>query len=415
MKRVFHHDDAVVSGGSMTREFTFDEIKTHHAEFTLENWDEYGEIMRYTFLRMGEFFPSAVISRDGPVAMLADAPDDRIAGLPVRTPLGTLAFDDYVQQGPVNGVIVVRGGAVVYERYPRMLPSDRHLLMSVSKVFASTLVAMLEDRGLVDSQAPVETYLPRLRASGWEGVSVLDVLDMASGIDCDQTLPGVYTDPTLTYYRYEESLGWLPPAHQPISTWEYLAELGRAEQPGTAFVYSSANTSVLSWLVEEVTGKGLADVIAEELWGKIGAEGDALITISRDGVMAIHGGISARLRDVARFGLLFTPSWRTVSESPLISEQYLHEIQHGGRPEIFDKGQTGKNAIERLSPARPVHNSYQWDFVMPDGDFFKGGYGGQGLYISPARDLVIAFVGTPRDPGEDNAMVSVAQQICATC
>jgi hypothetical protein len=34
---------------------------------------------------------------------------------------------------------------------------------------------------------------------------------------------------------------------------------------------------------------------------------------------------------------------------------------------------------------------------MEDGDFFKGGYGGQGLYISPAHDLVIAYFGTPFD------------------
>jgi hypothetical protein len=39
--------------------------------------------------------------------------------------------------------------------------------------------------------------------------------------------------------------------------------------------------------------------------------------------------------------------------------------------------------------------SRQWDFAMPDGDLFKGGFGGQGLYISPARDLVIAFAGVP--------------------
>jgi CubicO group peptidase (beta-lactamase class C family) len=39
---------------------------------------------------------------------------------------------------------------------------------------------------------------------------------------------------------------------------------------------------------------------------------------------------------------------------------------------------------------RPRHNTYQWDMVFEDGDFYKGGYGGQGLYISPARDLVVA-------------------------
>jgi hypothetical protein len=42
---------------------------------------------------------------------------------------------------------------------------------------------------------------------------------------------------------------------------------------------------------------------------------------------------------------------------------------------------------------RPRHNAYQWDFVMDDGDFFKSGFRGQGLYVSPSRDLVVAYLG----------------------
>ena len=40
----------------------------------------------------------------------------------------------------------------------------------------------------------------------------------------------------------------------------------------------------------------------------------------------------------------------------------------------------------------------------PDGDLFKGGSGGQGLYVSPGRDLVIAFAGTPREDGSPNLL-----------
>ena len=33
----------------------------------------------------------------------------------------------------------------------------------------------------------------------------------------------------------------------------------------------------------------------------------------------------------------------------------------------------------------------QWDAVWDDGDFFKAGFNTQGIYVSPARDLVIAY------------------------
>ena len=59
----------------------------------------------------------------------------------------------------------------------------------------------------------------------------------------------------------------------------------------------------------------------------------------------------------------------------------------------------------------PRHNSYQWDYVMPDGDFFKGGYGGQGLYISPSRDLVVAFAGAFEVGGPASEMPAIARQL----
>jgi hypothetical protein len=34
---------------------------------------------------------------------------------------------------------------------------------------------------------------------------------------------------------------------------------------------------------------------------------------------------------------------------------------------------------------------------MPDGDFFKAGHNGQGLYISPERDVAVAFFGSGDD------------------
>ena len=37
-------------------------------------------------------------------------------------------------------------------------------------------------------------------------------------------------------------------------------------------------------------------------------------------------------------------------------------------------------------------------------DLFKGGFGGQGLYVSPGRDLVVAFAGTPDEDGSVNLL-----------
>ena len=63
-----------------------------------------------------------------------------------------------------------------------MLPEDKHNYMSVSKGFACTLIAIFEDRELTDVSRPIDDYLPELAGSGWDGVPVIDVLDMTDNL-----------------------------------------------------------------------------------------------------------------------------------------------------------------------------------------------------------------------------------------
>lgn len=385
----------------------------NHRDFTFQNWSDGGEIMHYVFLHMPEFFRHAVIHRAGPVAELRSNPRDDVAGHAVEMDLGPTTVDAYVRAAPVNGIVLVQGGEIVYERYPRMRPVDKHLLMSVSKIFVSTVVGILEDRGLISANEPVETYLPELRGSGWEGVAVQDVLDMCSGIDCLEIgIDGAYSDPATCYYQFEASLDWLAKTDDtPASTYDYVASLQRLREPGEVYQYTGLNTFVQSWLAERVTGQPFAEIVCDLLWSKLGAESDALLSISREGAPAGHGGISTTVRDLARLGLLFTPSWPVVAGEQVISDRFLEKIQHGGRQHIVDLTGSDRPVGTGFGDERPRHSTYQWNFVFEDGDFYKGGYGGQGLYISPSRDLVIAYTGTPGEDKESNKLRYVARQL----
>jgi hypothetical protein len=44
-----------------------------------------------------------------------------------------------------------------------------------------------------------------------------------------------------------------------------------------------------------------------------------------------------------------------------------------------------------------VANSYQWYIVSEDGNFYKKGIGGLGLYISPSYDMVLAWFCTGKN------------------
>jgi CubicO group peptidase (beta-lactamase class C family) len=370
--------------------FSPEEVERLGRDVNLENWDDGGELSRFAFLSIPKIFPTAVIRRgDGEVLALETAIEKNIARYQVAlADGGVMAFDEYVASGALDGIVIVRGGKVVYESYPRMRSNDQHILFSISKVLVSTVVAILEDRGLVDVSKPVDVYVPALRATAWEAIPVLDVLDMASGIDALEAIEDSYTNPERKHYQYEASLGWLPKVEGlPSSvvgedTFGFIASLEKRSGPGMVWEYVSVNTMVLAWLAEEVMGKKFPEVVSETIWSRMGAEADALLSVNSRGHGAVHGGIVATLRDVARFGLLFTEG----RGRGVVSERYLEKILEGGRPELLEAA--GRAAADVR------HATYQWDRVYKDGSFFKGGFGGQGLYVSPEKDVVLAYFGT---------------------
>jgi CubicO group peptidase (beta-lactamase class C family) len=179
----------------------------------------------------------------------------------------------------------------------------------------------------------------------------------------------------------------------------------RRGPPAARNEYVSANTAVLGLVIEAVSGKPFADVVREQLWDRLGPEADALIAISRDGYPYVAGGFSLRLRDLARFGELFlTPQRFDVIDAALV-----RSIQQTG---IVLEAEDLAALREVLGDDLPRHSAWQWDYVWEDGAFFKSGYDGQGLYVDPARELVIAWFGTGIDFSETiNDMLPVARQL----
>jgi len=355
-------------------------------------WNVVGEQQAWYFKNLHQLYPSVNVYRDGPVRELRYRPMEEIADYPVETPDGRMRFVDFLHSdhSTTMGMVIVHEGEIVFETYPRMKAYQKPVYWSVTKIFVSTLVAILEDRGLVDVSKPIEFYIPALKDSQLAGITVRNALDMASGADCSDN----YEDYESCYYRFETSLGdGFPTSTSPDNPYEMLIDFdyGYWAEQGTGFDYSGVNTFLLGWLVEEVTGMPFQDALSVEIWRHIGAEADASIFAGRYGIPLTTGGLMARLRDVARFGLLFTPSYQVVSDEKIISDRYLDTILNGGRPELLANARFG-------SPPEGVrHNVYQWDLVFDNNDFYKGGWAGQGLLINPVRDYVAVYTGYFKD------------------
>ena len=357
-------------------------------------WDVVGEQQAWYFKNIQQVYPSVTVYRAGAVRELDYRLMDDVANFPVQTPSGSVRFADFLNSddSTTMGLVILHKGEIVFEAYPRMEPYQKPIYWSVAKVFVSTLVAILEDRGLVDVTKAIEHYIPELKDSQLAGIRVRDILDMASGVDCTDD----YADFDACYFRYETSLGdGFRTETSPDNPYDMLVEFdyGHWAKPGTGYDYSGVNTFLLGWMVEKITGMPFQDALTREIWRHIGAEADAAIFAGRYGVPLTHGGLIAKLRDVARFGLLFTPSYEVVSEQKIISDRYLDRILYGGRPELL------ANSRFRAPPegAGVKHNVYQWDLVFDNNDFYKGGWAGQGLLINAERDYVAVYAGYFKD------------------
>ncbi|MCU0975712.1 MAG: beta-lactamase family protein [Steroidobacteraceae bacterium] len=371
---------------------------------TPANFDSGGAVSRQFHLNAESYLTMSTVARRTEARKLVFSPRPELARQFVSREGGDSSLADYAAQDPLlDGVIVLHDGVVVFEAYPNMHPWQRHFAWSVTKVVTSTALAALVEDGLVDMDAPIERYLPVLANSDWAGIPVRDVANMASGIDCLDS--DGYQDPATCIYTMEESLGITATTGRELDFVEHLRKMRRHRPPGTRHEYVSANTNVLGLVIEAVSGKPYATALQELIWNSIGAESDALVAISGAGYAYASGGLHARLRDVARFGQIYVqPEVSSVLSGPMI-----RQIQDGGialAPEELE------GLKEGLGDDLPVRGSWQWDLVWSDGALFKSGYSGQGLYVDPARKLVIAWFGTGLDfSAQTNQMLPVARQL----
>lgn len=356
-----------------------------------KTWDDGGAISHFVYLHSSEVFPAAVIKRSGPVSAMKVTLRPEIGDFVVDKKAGAdVTLRQVIQNIPLDGLLILHKGQVVYEQYPLMKPDDRHLSFSVSKAFTGTLIGILEDRKLIDLDKHVDYYLPQLAGTSWSGSPVRDVADMASGVEGVEDSADAYTNPNNKHFLLEASVGWqprtadMPDPVRESDPYKYLASFKRVHPTGQSQEYASVNTFVLAQIIERVTGKRLADVISSEIWSKMGAEADGLMLVNERGVAIAHAGMVMTLRDLARFGLLYSEASQQVTEDRVIPERFLKRLFQDGRPEL-------------LGPSAPAwlhHASYQWDAVGKNGELIKGGFANQLLYIDCKKDVVIAYFGT---------------------
>jgi CubicO group peptidase (beta-lactamase class C family) len=326
-----------------------------------------------------KLFPTREIHRGGAVRALPAS----------KTPLPNVRFEvngkhydlyDYLALNRVAGLLVLKNGQIALEDYELGAGvQTRWASFSMGKSVSSTLIgAALADGSIASLDDPVTQYVPRLKNGAYDGVTVRNVIQMASGVKWDET----YTDPKSDRRRLlDVQLQMKPGAILP-----FMSALPRAGAPGTIWNYNTGETFVVGAVLEGATHRPLATYLTEKIWSRWGMENDATWWLeSPNGMGWGGGGISATLRDFGRFGL-FVLADGVINGKRTVPAGW------------FDEAGSAKEVGGKM-----VDYGYLW-WPMPKGDpalqgaFEAVGIFGQHMYINRRANLLIVVLSARPKP-----------------
>jgi CubicO group peptidase (beta-lactamase class C family) len=284
----------------------------------------------------------------------------------------TWTVDQYMQAFNVSGLLVLKDGKVLLERYGMgRRPEDRWTSFSVAKSVTATLVgAAVADGKIASLDAVVTDYIPELRGSGYDGVTVRQLLKMSSGVRWNED----YTDPKSDVAQAGARI--LEPGVNPIVS--YMRRLPRENEPGARFNYNTGETDLVGVLVSKATGMSLADYASEKLWKPAGMERDGIWVTDPAGHERGGCCMSMTLRDYGRIG------------------QFILEGGAGVLPQGFAAEATSK-LIDNPSGGY----GYFW-WIRPQGGFEARGIFGQLIAVIPEERLVVVMNSAwPRATGRE--------------
>ncbi|MDR4512074.1 MAG: serine hydrolase [Nitrososphaeraceae archaeon] len=168
-----------------------DEAREYFNNFHLQMG---GDHSVYYLLHLSEFLPTAVIMPEGPVKELDVELNYDIGNILLNTSNGKMTLNQYIADPKyrTQGLLIAHNGKIVYQAYPGMHPTDSHVWMSSAKTTVGLVLAQLEAEGKVNLQDLVTDHLPELKGTNWDGVKIIDALNMATGLDVEETVQTIF-------------------------------------------------------------------------------------------------------------------------------------------------------------------------------------------------------------------------------
>jgi CubicO group peptidase (beta-lactamase class C family) len=311
------------------------------------------------YRNIDKVFPTRKIAAGGePFPLPVDLVD--LDDVQIRHDDIAMTVDEYFTRQSVAGLLVIKNGTIVYERYGLGNTEDsRWVSFSVAKSVVSLLIgAAIKDGHIQSVDEKVTDYLARLKGSSYDQATVRNLMQMASGVEWNED----YADPRSDVNRA---------TYPTLLLYEYLRHKPVAAPPGERFNYNTAETNLAGTLLRSAIGNNLSTYLSEKIWRPFGMEAEANWMLTEPGG-GENGGccISATLRDYGRIGLFALANGRLADGARVLPEGWMEES---------------------TSPSEGYDGyGYLW-WLMGDGVYRASGIFGQGIYVNPTENVVIAI------------------------
>ena len=300
----------------------------------------------------------------------------------------TLTLDDYMQRQRVTGLLVLKDGELVAERYNYQRSADMRMLSnSMAKTITALGVMKAVEDGLIHSlDDTAEAYVPELKGTLYGQTRLVNLLRMASGAR--------YVE---DYSAHDDRRIFIDTARAAGVVEALRGVVERAEPQGQRFNYAGPQSDVLGLVVRGATGRTLCDYVDESIWKPLGAEARASWLLNPvDKIERGQGGFNATLRDYARLGLMLANDGRGPHGAVLSREHVLAMTDPKLQPEAFRPG--------RMDYHGSTYQGYGLQtWILPGSHrrFALQGIHGQAIFVDPELKLVIVHTAVGKDATGD--------------
>ncbi len=286
---------------------------------------------------------------------------------------GTLVFEEYFRGHVFDYTASDYKGSAV--NYNRNTVQNTH---SATKSVCSALIGIAIEQGYIGSvDERVSLYLTEFAAffsGGKEEMTIRHFLTMSSGLQWNEMDVAVSNEQDVSIFNM---------SNDPIG---YLLGKALLHAPGTTYYYNGGGVDLLGEILRIATGMNVDTFAGQNLFGPIGVSNYQFQTLYPSGIIATHGDIYIRPRDMMKFGVLFLNNgvWngnRILSEEWVNSswEDYIFPTTHSTLAD-------GYGYLWWLQ-------SYNVNSLVIE-SFSARGWGENEIHIFPEQDMVVVFSGS---------------------